>query len=206
MLDISFDELWDGYIVPMSNELYNRMIELDKSTKVTVCNLPQDKVDFKEMYENTKDTLKQLYHYNNTDKVRKIDIHKVAACFASVIMEYKIYKFEVVEETSDEVFLSNARLAYNISLTIIKENILYRYRNDEKTLEFVRTHKLYMPKTTDGHDKFSLGRTKTLMLNDIFLDGFDILSYSDMLYWIELFNVMILEDKKAIDYAEEQES
>ena len=38
------------------------------------------------------------------------------------------------------------------------------------------------------------------MLNSIFLDKFDILSYSDMLYWVELFNIMILEDKKAVEY------
>lgn len=205
MLDITFDELWDGIVVPMSNDLHNRMIEVDKYTDVSVCNLPQDKVNFKKLYESTKDTLKQLYHYNNSEKIRKIDIHKVAACFASVLMEYKVFRYEINEHTSDEVFLSNARLAYNVSLAIIKENILYKYKDDKDLLQFISTHKLYMPKTTEGHDRFSLGRTKTLMLNSIFLGKFDILSYSDMLYWIELFNIMILENKKASEYIEDSE-
>lgn len=62
---------------------------------------------------------------------------------------------------------------------------------------------LMMPRTTDGHDRFNLGRIKTLVLNDIFLNDFDILSYSDMLYWVELFNIMLLEGKSASNYVED---
>ncbi len=61
-----------------------------------------------------------------------------------------------------------------------------------------------MPKTTDEHDRFNLGRIKKLVLNDIFLENFDILSYSDMLYWIELFNIMLLEGKDISNYAEDK--
>ena len=63
---------------------------------------------------------------------------------------------------------------------------------------------LIMPKTTDEHDRFNLGRIKKLVLNDIFLENFDILSYSDMLYWIELFNIMLLEGKDISNYAEDK--
>ena len=205
MLDITFNEIWENIIIPISKNLHNRIMNIDKDAQISVYNLPQDKENFKTMYESTRDTLKQLYHYNNSDKVRRIDIHKVAACFASVIMDYKIFKYKVDEETSDEVFLSNARLAYSVSLAIIKENLLYKYRDNQEILNYINTHKLYMPRTTEGHDRFSLGRAKTLMLNNIFLEKFDLLSYADMLYWIELFNIMILEDNKAICYIEEQE-
>lgn len=206
MLDTTFDEIWSSIVVPMSNNLYNR-IQGSCNAEIFVRNLPQDKEIIRTMYMTTRDTLKQLYHYNNSDMVRTIDIHKVGACFASVIMEYKIFRYEINEQTSDEVFLSNAQLAYSVSLAIIKENLIYKYRDkkNEKILNFLTTNKLYMPKTTKGHDKFSLGRAKTLMLNSIFLEDFDILSYSDMLYWIELFNIMILEDNKAINYIEETE-
>lgn len=205
MLDITFENIWGSIIVPLSNELYNNIISVEKDAKILICNLPQDKENIKTMYENTKNTLKRLYHYNNSDKVRKIDIHKVGACFVSVIMEYKIFRYELDEETSDEVFLANAQLAYSVSLAIIKESLMYKYRDDSDILIHLKTHKLYMPKTTDGHDKFSLGRAKTLALNNIFLEKFDILSYSDMLFWIELFNIMVLEGKGAREYIEEQE-
>lgn len=204
MLTVTFDDIWERIIAPMSEELYS-LISIDGNAKLSIRNLPQDKANLMVLYETTKDTLKQIYHYNNFDRVRKIDIHKVAACFASIIMEYRIFRYEIEEDISDDVFLSNARLAYNVSLAILKENLLYRYREDEDKLNYIKTHQLYMPKTTEGHDRFSLGRTKTLMLNDIFLEKFDVLSYADMLYWIELFNIMILEDKKAIDYIEGEE-
>lgn len=200
MLDTTFDKIWDGIIIPMTNLLLERIKSADDNAQIDVCNLPQDKAAVKEIYENTKKELKQLYHYNSNDEEKKIDIHKVAACFASVLMEYKIFRYEINEGISDEVFLSNARLAFSVSLAIIKDNLLYKYRCDKDKTSWLATHKLYMPQTTEGHDTFSLGRAKTLMLNSIFLNTFDILSYSDMLYWVELFNIMIIDDQKAIEY------
>ncbi|MCM1123411.1 MAG: hypothetical protein NC416_12585 [Eubacterium sp.] len=200
MREITFDEIWDNIIIPMTDLLLKRMKSVDANIQIHVCNLPQDKAAVREIYENTKKELKQLYHYNSADEEQRIDIHKVAACFASVLMEYKVFRFEIEEQTSDEVFLSNARLSFSVSLAIIKDNLLYKYREDSVKANWIATHKLYMPQTTPGHDTFSLGRVKTLMLNSIFLNEFDILSYSDMLYWVELFNIMILEDKKAIEY------
>lgn len=205
MLDTTFDKMWEAILFPMSQELYNYLIEINQATMVSIHNLPQDKDNLKSLYETTKNTLKQKYHFNNLDKVRKIDIHKVAACFASVIMEYKIFQYDVGADISDEVFLLNARLAYSVSLAIIKEHLIIKYQGDHDKINYLKNNQLYMPKTTEGHDSFSLGRIKTLALNDIFLEDFDILSYSDMLYWIELFNIMILEDKKAIEYDENKE-
>ena len=50
-----------------------------------------------------------------------------------------------------------------------------------------------MPSTNKGHDEYNAGRQKTLMLNDVFENEFDILTYSDMLFWIELYNRQLLE-------------
>lgn len=200
MLDITFDKIWDNVIVPMTDLLLERIKSVGDNAPVNVCNLPQDKEAVREIYESTKKELKQLYHYNSNDEIQRIDIHKVAACFASVLMEYKIFRYEINEQINDEVFLSNAQLAFSVSLAIIKDNLLYKYRGDSDKANQIATHKLYMPQTTEGHDTFSLGRVKTLMLNSIFGGKFDILSYSDMLYWVELFNIMVLEDKKAIEY------
>lgn len=205
MEDITFDEIWNNIIVPMSKKLYQEAKEGNKDVEFSVHNTSADVSEFKSLYESTRDSLKQRFHYNHHgEDDRRIDIHKVAACFAAAIMEYEIFRFEVAEGLSDEIFLLNARLAYNVSLAIIRENIFYKYRDNTETLSFVRTHKLYMPQTTEGHDRFSLGRVKTLMLNSIFLEDFDILAYSDMMYWIEMFNVMIIEDKKAIEYVEQE--
>lgn len=205
MLNTTFDQIWGSILVPMSQELNKYLISIEEDTKVSIRNLPQDKNNLKCLYETTKNNLKQKYHYNNLDTARKIDIHKVAACFASVIMEYKIFQYDVGTDISDEVFLLNARLAYSVSLAIIKEHLILKYKDDYDKISYLKNNQLYVPKTTDGHDSFSLGRIKTLALNDIFLEGFDILSYSDMLYWVELFNIMILENKMAIEYIEDKE-
>ena len=201
MSDATFNEIWDNIIIPMTDLLFERIKGTDTVSQVQICNLPQDKGKVRELYESTKKELKQLYHYNsNSDEERRIDIHKIAACFASVLMEYKVFRYEIDEQVSDEVFLSNARLAFSVSMAIIKDGLLYKYKDDSDKVNWLITHKLYMPQTTEGHDTFILGRVKTLMLNSIFLDKFDILSYSDMLDWVELFNIMILEDKKAVEY------
>lgn len=205
MLDTTFDKIWESILVPMSQELYNYLISIEEETRVSIRNLPQDKDNLKCLYETTKNTLKQKFHFNNLDTARKIDIHKVAACFASVIMEYKIFQYDVGTNIRDEVFLVNSILAYSVSLAIIKEHLIIKYKDDHDKINYLKNNQLYVPKTTDGHDSFSLGRIKTLALNDIFLEGFDILSYSDMLYWVELFNIIILEDKKAIEYIEDKE-
>lgn len=202
MENITFDYIWDNIVVPMSNCIYGKV---DKNANLSVHNSPQDKDAVYKLYGETKDILKQKYHYHEPkDKERRIDIHKVAACFASVLMSYKIYRFEIDEQTSDVVFLSNAQLAYNVSLAIIKDNLVYKYKSNHKILDKLQRQDLVMPRTTDGHDRFNLGRIKTLVLNDIFLENFDILSYSDMLYWVELFNIMLLEDKAASNYVEDE--
>lgn len=204
MLDITFDYIWDNIVIPMSNRIYDKVLETDKDANISVHNLPQDKAAVYELYKEVKNTLKQKYHYHELEgQERRIDIHKVSACFANVLMKYKIYDFEINEQTSDEVFLSNARLAYNVSLAIIKDNLVHKYESNDEILDKLQRQDLMMPRTTNGHDRFNLGRIKTLVLNDIFLKDFDILSYSDMLYWVELFNIMLLEGKPTSNYVED---
>lgn len=53
---------------------------------------------------------------------------------------------------------------------------------------------LRTPKTNEGHDEYNAGRQKTLMLNEVFENEFDILTYSDMLFWIEYYNGQLLEN------------
>ena len=49
------------------------------------------------------------------------------------------------------------------------------------------------PETNPGHDSYVLGRIKTLALNDIYGNDFDVLTYADMLFWIEKYNRKLLE-------------
>jgi hypothetical protein len=199
MYDCSFDYIWDNIVVPLTQELSEYIKKKDACANIRANVSTQDKEALKNLYNQARDELKLLYHYN-TGEDCKIDIHKVAACFASVIMQYQIIEFEIDENTTDDMYLSNARLAYSVSLAIIKDHLIYKYQDHPDILTELLEKNLRMPETSDGHDEFSLGRIKTLMLNDIFLGKFDVLSYSDMLFWVELFNIMILENKCVVDY------
>ena len=69
-------------------------------------------------------------------------------------------------------------------LTLVKQDIVD---------QLLATKQLRVPLTNVGHDEYNVGRQKTLMLNDVFENEFDILTYSDMLFWIELYNRQLLE-------------
>ena len=52
---------------------------------------------------------------------------------------------------------------------------------------------LLVPQTSPGHDEYHDGRIHTLALNDIYGNTFDLLTYSDMMFWIEYYNRQKLE-------------
>ncbi len=100
------------------------------------------------------------------------------------------------KKVSDNVFLFNARLAYNIGLGMIRMNLIVSYLNLNKqdiVDQLLATKQLRVQLTNEGHDEYNAGRQKTLMLNDVFENEFDILICSDMLFWIELYNRQLLE-------------
>lgn len=59
------------------------------------------------------------------------------------------------------------------------------------------------PETNKGHDEYLHGRVKTLALNDMYAIDFDILTYADMLYWIEKYNK---EQLQKLVFAENQKN
>lgn len=90
----------------------------------------------------------------------------------------------------------NAKLAYNVSKSLILVSLLYYYLKKNK-IEIVNNimdkGELYVPRTSEGHDEYNIGRQKTIALNDVFGNEFDILTYSDMMFWLEYYNRQILE-------------
>lgn len=154
-------------------------------------------------YDKKKERLKKLYHYDDGAVDRKIDCHKIAACFAAVIIEDKIFQLDLDtaidrnKEITDDEYLANARLAYHVSLGIVFIDLAFQYcyNNKMEQLEgLLKQEELRVPPTNPGHDTYNLGREKTLALNDVFDNEFDVLTYSDMMFWIEYYNRQILEN------------
>lgn len=190
----TYDYIWDEIIKDNIDELYKKLSE-DEKMQLNMKPLSQLKEDIYTKYKSENARIKELYHFG-TNEEKVIDIHKIAACFTKVCIEEKVSQYSLKEKVSDNVFLFNARLAYNIGLGMIRMNLIVSYLNLNKqdiVDQLLATKQLRVPSTNEGHDEYNEGRQKTLMLNDVFENEFDILTYSDMLFWIELYNRQLLE-------------
>ena len=199
MNNLTYDYIWDEIINIHLEKIYN-LYKNDIITAYNPNNYDKIKQTILEKYNFEKDRLKELYHCGE-DANNLIDIHKIAACFTKVLVNEKIFKFSLEEDIDDEIFLINAELAYYVGIDLIKLSLIYFYleidieENERERIlnELSEIDGLLTPPTNAGHDEYNLGRKKTLNLNYIFENEFDILTYSDMLFWIEYYNRQMLE-------------
>lgn len=199
MLDITYEYVWQEIIHPNIKLLLNDIPDVDiEKFEIAVLNEKILKKTIRLSYEKKKNRIKEIYHFDNGEDDRRIDIHKVAACFASVLIEDKVFDFSIKEGITDDIFLLNAKLAYNVSLDIIMMSLVYHYikcGNEDIANKILEKGYLCVPITSNGHDEYNIGRIKTIALNDVFENEFDILTYSDMMFWIEHYNRQIYEQK-----------
>lgn len=126
-----------------------------------------------------------------------IDQHKIAACMCKAFIQKKIFTFTINDNISQEMLLSNYEVAYAVSLRIIFLYLIEYYlthSHTEYAQVLIDMKKLMVPETTVTHDAYNMGRIKTLALNDYYGFDFDILTYSDMMYWIEHYNRQLIEN------------
>lgn len=204
MTDITYDYVWEEIIQPNIKILLSQINndDIDKF-QVSIQNEKILKKKISSNYEKKKDRLKELYHFDNGEADRRIDIHKIAACFAAVLIEDKVFNFVIKEGLTDNIFLLNAKLAYNVSTDIVFMALVYHYmKSGEKDTvnKILKKGKLYVPATSKGHDEYNIGRQKTIALNDVFGNEFDILTYSDMMFWLEHYNRQIFERKIELSF------
>ena len=200
MLIRTYEYIWRNVIEPNITCIESKASKSSQNSALVLVtdDMAQIKDKILKSYEKKRDMLKNSFHYDDGDKPeeRRIDSHKIAACFAAVIYEEKIFSYDLSKDVTDDVFLANARLAYYVSLGIINMNLVYHYKRNHKQAiadELMKQKQLKQPPTNPGHDPYNVGREKTLALNEIFGNGFDILTYSDMMFWIEYYNRQILE-------------
>ncbi len=204
MLDITYEYVWQEIIYPNIKLLLDEISDDDiERFEIAVLNEKILKRTVLSNYEKKKNRLKEIYHFDNGESDQRIDIHKVAACFASVLIEDKVFDFSIKEGLTDNIFLLNAKLAYNVSLDIIWMSLVYHYINcghEDIADKILKKGTLYVPITSNGHDEYNIGRQKTIALNDVFENEFDILTYSDMMFWIEHYNRQIYEQKIKVHF------
>lgn len=197
MKQITYDFLWTTVIQTQINIIYKELCvkyKADVKYNLKVKNLDKYKIELQEGYNSTKKELKHKFFDNEAEDREDealIDIHKIAACYCKSALDNKVFDFDMVKTIPLELILCNYNLAFSISTGILCVNLLSEYKrsNKHKEYEYLKEKQGFVfPKTNQGHDPYALGRIKTLTLNDIYGIDFDILTYADMMYWIEEYN------------------
>ena len=203
MENITYDYIWDQIISKSIKSIESSLTKQEKDKyNFKKRNLRILKNNIRRDYEGIKENLKASYHKNDEDlsnedqKESKIDNHKIGACICKSLIENKVFCFDIKEKMPVKIYVSNYELAYMVSLAFVYTTLISKYLiagQDILAEDLLKQKKLLVPTTTVGHDKYNDGRIHTMALNDIYKKEFDILTYSDMLFWIEHYNRQNLE-------------
>lgn len=200
MKDETFKYIWDEIILKNIFSLEKLFTEEEKKKyNFSVTNLGKLEKKIKSDYNLIKNHLKSNYYdarKNNHNSKNRIDNHKIAACICYSMLQNKVFSFEVHDNMPKRMFTINYELAYTVSLGVIFTTLVAQYKNigrNDLANKLLQQHMLIVPKTSSGHDEYHEGRIHTLALNDIYGNTFDILTYSDMMFWIEYYNRQMLE-------------
>jgi len=201
MVTDTYDFIWEKIIYPCINDVKSKYACYDSSLSI--------KSDLKDrifkIYNRSRDNVKLSYYApeERMDAI-KIDKHKIAACFTDAFIRAKACTFNTRnEEIVKNIGLINYEIAFNVGMGILYVSLLTYYnstQNEECYSKLSEWGNLQFPDTTPGHDDYKLGRIKTLALNDLGGVDFDILTYADMLFWIEYYNRQLLENKIDVGY------
>ena len=196
-----FDWIWNQIemsIVDIENNINSKFGDRWNFRRRYETNEAHD-IIYKE-YNIIKHRLKSHVYKNNAVS-KRIDQHKIAACFCNAFLNKKMFVFNMDDDIPAEILLSNYQLAYTVSLRIIFIFLVERYLSSDdpdiqalaQTLLDKKT--LVAPNTTHTHDAYHLGRIKTLALNEFYHIEFDILGYAATMFWIEYYNRQLLENR-----------
>lgn len=200
MTKATFNYIWRMLIIDISNDLFLKIAEVDRDKfSLKMGDMTKLKKAVFRDYCVIKNDLKRDYYDNITenDERNLIDQHKIAACICFSLIKNKIFSFKTVRETPIEICWINYELAFVVSLGFLYMTLIQYYTkiNREDIVEkLMKQATLVLPATTSPkHDDYKTGRIKCLALNDVYENCFDVIDYSDILFWIEYYNKQLLE-------------
>lgn len=201
MKEVTFNYIWTEVVEKAINNIENSFQTSEKERyHFKKNNLYLLKKQIYKDYDDIKNFLKK--HYYDTSKKtqstqNRIDNHKIAACICYSFIQNKVFSFNVEDDMPKRMFTINYEVAYSVSLGFLYTTLLAQYRRNKKydyAEKLVEQGKMLVPETSEGHDEYHEGRIHTLALNDIYGNAFDLLTYSDMMFWIEYYNRQKIED------------
>lgn len=207
MTDKTYLYLWENAFENAINDIMNSISDEKKQAY---------SLSYKNDYERKKEDI--LYEYNiqrrnirekffdiGKDGKNLIDVHKICACFTAAILKVRVFEYTEKLPIALEIFYSNYTLAFLTGIHILYLSMLSDFSKleDKRLFDMLKKQSTIMfPETNIGHDEYLQGRVKTLALNDMYEVDFDILTYADMLYWIEKYNKDLLLKKVSLNNQE----
>lgn len=169
-----YDFIWD-YIIHKSYLKY--FIESENWQRIRTIG--------QERYEYFRETIKDLYASN---KDSKIDIYMIASCYMGSLLELSVADFENdKEEGSDGLDKYRWILDSGEALVFMWMLSVYKETDDKKFNILYLQKQLKWPQNEEKYEKY----VKLLALKDTYHEKLDILCFSELLYWLEIYN----EDK-----------
>ena len=194
MLDKTFDAFWNKSVVRAAKDIEQICPSLIEKYHVTLDISEKTKDDIYQRYKVHNKYIHDNYFYGKNEKL--IDYHKIAACFAKAIIEIAPFEFDIKENPPLIIKVINYMLAFHASVNMINIIMTHGYKSNPELYEkAVKRENMLYPKTSFGHDTYTVGRVKSIALNDINGKDFDLFAFADMLFWIEQYNKQIIEDK-----------
>lgn len=197
----AFCYLWEQGIVKAAQNVIREIaaehiekykVELDVSDEMF-------KIVYREYDELRLQVREKFFNAGDNGKNR-IDVHKICACITGALMNVRMISFDITgEKLPKDIVYSNYAVAFLASMHVMYLFLLSDYEKEGKIDCYNKLKKcstFIFPETNPGHDSYIQGRIKTLALNDICGVDFDVLTYADMLFWIEKYNKDLLESGK----------
>lgn len=198
----TFRYLWDEGIAKAATDVYNDISRRKNGELIEKYQLQIDLSD--NMYERVyaeydsmRKRVRLRYFNGGDDEDNRIDSHKICACITGALLNVAILQYSVDKPDIPAVIVcSNYAIAFFASIYVLYLLVLSDYDKEGKEAHYNCLQKngaFVFPETNPGHDSYVIGRIKTLALNDAYSNDFDVLTYADMLYWIEMFNKQYID-------------
>ncbi|MDO5541578.1 MAG: hypothetical protein Q4F83_16185 [Eubacteriales bacterium] len=200
MLREDFNYLWEQGIKQAVCNVVEEISENQKK-RYDICVDLSDEVQERvyNAYNDYRLLIRKQYFDVGEKDEKRIDGHKICACITGALLDVKLISFQLKETNIPlQILYSNYAVAFLAGMHVMYLLLLSDYLKEEDYDSFreLDNQKTFIfPETSAGHDPYVQGRIKTLALNDIYGNDFDVLTYADMLYWIELYNKHVIYEK-----------
>lgn len=196
----AFAYLWEQGLVKAAQDVVNEVSEvypqIIQKYHIVLELTDANKNKLYREYDQLRTRVRTLYFDTGENNENLMDTHKVSACIMGALLNVHLVTFDKkVGEMDSTVAYLNYAIAFLGGIYVQYLFLLSDYKRDGQDELYENLKKqatFYFPDTNHGHDSYIQGRIKTLAINDICGIDFDVLTYADMIFWIEKYNKDLL--------------